>query len=72
METTITREQALCMLFYVDFTENNVKKYSQMLENSGNLEICYNVDPRQPILVSSARIREDPLTYRKYPAVIHT
>jgi hypothetical protein len=64
--TDISRDQALCMLFYVEFTEENLTKYKKKLEDFGEIEICYNVDPKQPILVSKARILGDPFTYRKY------
>ncbi|KAL1929731.1 hypothetical protein VTP01DRAFT_1869 [Rhizomucor pusillus] len=62
----ITRDQAICMFFYVDFTEENVKRCKKKLEELGEAEICWNTDPRQPIVVSLARIREDPFTYRRY------
>ncbi|KAI8968265.1 hypothetical protein BDF20DRAFT_839387 [Mycotypha africana] len=62
----ITRNQAICMLFYVDYSEENVKKCEKKIEDLGDFEICYNADPKQPILVSKQRIRGDPFTYRTY------
>ncbi|KAI9017929.1 hypothetical protein CLU79DRAFT_762270 [Phycomyces nitens] len=62
----ITRNQAICMLFYVDYSVENAKKYEKKIEDLGDFEICYNVDPKQPILVSIQRIRGDPITYRTY------
>ncbi|PHZ07179.1 uncharacterized protein RHIMIDRAFT_316939 [Rhizopus microsporus ATCC 52813] len=62
----ITRNQAICMLFYVDYSVENAKKCEKKIEDLGDFEICYNVDPKQPILVSIQRIRGDPLTYRTY------
>jgi C4-dicarboxylate transporter len=62
----ITRNQAICMFYYVDYTEENVKKYKKELEDLGKVEICYNIDPLQPILVTLTRIREDPFSYHRY------
>ncbi|KAI9344423.1 hypothetical protein BD770DRAFT_414198 [Pilaira anomala] len=33
-------------------------------------DICYNITPNQPILVSAQRILDSPLTYRKYLDVV--
>lgn len=54
------------MFFYVDYTEENVKKYNNRLKDFGNVEICYNTEPNQPILVSMERIRNDPERYHLY------
>ncbi|KAI8993319.1 hypothetical protein BDB01DRAFT_775896 [Pilobolus umbonatus] len=62
----ISRNLAICMFFYVDYTEENVKKYNNRLEDFGNVEICYNIEPNQPILVSMERIRNDPESYHLY------
>ncbi|KAI8326788.1 hypothetical protein BD560DRAFT_361671, partial [Blakeslea trispora] len=62
----ITRNQAICMLFYVDYSEENAMKCEKRIKDLGDFEICYNVDPKQPVLVSKQRIRGDPLTYRTY------
>jgi hypothetical protein len=68
----LTRDRAICMFFYVEFNEENVKKCKEKLEEIDQAEMCWNVDPRQPILVSKARICEDPFTYRKYDAPTST
>ncbi|KAI9487112.1 MAG: hypothetical protein EXX96DRAFT_472871 [Benjaminiella poitrasii] len=54
------------MFFYVDYTEENVKKYNNRLKDFGNVEICYNTEPNQPILVSMERIRNDSGRYHLY------
>jgi hypothetical protein len=64
----ISKDQAMCMFFYVEYTEENVIKYKKVLEDFGDVEICYNVDPKQPVLVNVRRIHERPLLYRLYPA----
>lgn len=62
----ITRDQAICMFFYVNFTEENVKRCKKKLEELGEAEICWNADRRQPVVVHKLRIKGDPFTYKKY------
>jgi hypothetical protein len=64
----ISRDQAICMFFYVEYTEENAKKYRKWIEDFGAVEICYNIKPTQPILVSLERIYENPQSYHLYPA----
>ncbi|KAI9477915.1 MAG: hypothetical protein EXX96DRAFT_483719 [Benjaminiella poitrasii] len=51
------------MFFYVEHTKENVKKYRTLIEDFDNIEICYNIKPTQPILVSLNRIYEDPQSF---------
>ncbi|KAI8365233.1 uncharacterized protein BYT42DRAFT_649161 [Radiomyces spectabilis] len=62
----ITRDQAICMLFYVEYTDENLRKYKERLDELKEFELCYNVDPKEPILVSKLRVYGNPLIYRKY------
>jgi hypothetical protein len=62
----ITRDAALCMYFYEEYTDDNVKKCKELIEKWGNVEICYNTSPKEPIVVLKHRIIGDPYTYRKY------
>lgn len=62
----ISRDQAICMFFYVEYTEGNVKKYKRRIEDFNAVEICYNINPNQPILVSLERIYENPHSYHLY------
>lgn len=67
MATNVTREQAICtFFFYVEFNEENVLKNMRKLDDLNELEICYNTDPRQPVLVAKQRILGGPVTWRKY------
>lgn len=71
----ISKDQATCMFFfffYVKFTEENVTKYRKVMEDYGDVEICYNTDPRQPVLVTKRKIHECPYLYYLYPADILT
>ncbi|KAI8096331.1 uncharacterized protein BX664DRAFT_323677 [Halteromyces radiatus] len=62
----ITRDQALCMFFYEECTDDNIKKCKERFEKWGDVEICYNTSPKEPVVVSNTRIVGDPFTYRKY------
>jgi hypothetical protein len=55
------RDQAICMAFYVDYTEANVKKYKKKIKDLETFDICWNVKENEPVLVSINRIRSDPL-----------
>lgn len=54
------------MFFYVDYSVENAKKCEKKIEDLGDFEICYNIDPKQPILVSRQRIRESH-SHHHYP-----
>lgn len=58
------------MFFYVDYNEENVKKYEEKIKKIGDVEICYNIDPKQPVIVTLSRIHGSPQLYRLYPATI--
>lgn len=62
----ITRDAALCMYFYEEHTNENIQKCKERIEKWGNVEICYNTSPKEPIVVLKQRILGDPYTYRRY------
>jgi hypothetical protein len=40
------------MFFYVEYTEENVKKCKKRIKDFGDdFELCYNITPTQPVLV---------------------
>lgn len=52
----ITRDQALCMYFDEEYTDDNVKKCKERIEKWGNVEICYyNTSPNEPVVVVVAK-----------------
>ncbi|KAI8047338.1 hypothetical protein BDF21DRAFT_405128 [Thamnidium elegans] len=73
MSITITKEQALCMLFYKPYTEENVKTLMKKLEALEGFELCYTYNmPTKPIIVYFKAIAAKPsyilgkrLYYRK-------
>ncbi|KAL9558498.1 hypothetical protein PS6_001255 [Mucor atramentarius] len=69
----ISRDRAICMLFHVEFNQENVNQCKQDISNlSSKFQVCYQADPKQPILVPELRIFGDPTSYRVYPEVVST
>ncbi|PHZ09027.1 uncharacterized protein RHIMIDRAFT_263765 [Rhizopus microsporus ATCC 52813] len=66
----ISWKLAICMYYYAEYTEENVKKYTEEIKRLGDVEICYNIDPKQPIIVTKERIRKMPNSYQLYPATL--
>lgn len=65
----ITKDQAICMFYYAEYTPENVTKYRHLLE-SQNYEICFNTNECEPILVMKKRMLGNPVTYLKYLDVV--
>ncbi|KAI7851507.1 hypothetical protein BDC45DRAFT_571992 [Circinella umbellata] len=62
----ITRDQALCMFLYKEFTTDNVKYCKERIKSWEDVDICYNTYLNEPIVVPNLRILGDPFTYKKY------
>ncbi|KAI9252318.1 hypothetical protein BDA99DRAFT_444018 [Phascolomyces articulosus] len=65
--TTITRDQAICAFYYEEYNDKNVAKYSKLIDNVEDIEICYKTDPTKPILLCTHAINSDPFHILKYP-----
>lgn len=63
----ITRDQALCMLFCVEFTPENVAHSEQKIADFGEIDICYEKDLKKPLLALISQIHKTSSTYRPYP-----
>ncbi|KAI8973791.1 hypothetical protein BDF20DRAFT_823931 [Mycotypha africana] len=63
---TITRQQALCMFFIKEYTEENVKKLEKKLEEIEDVEICYIDDPTEPVLINKVKIIQNPFRFQSY------
>ncbi|RCH78113.1 hypothetical protein CU098_003868 [Rhizopus stolonifer] len=50
--TTITRNQAICMFYGEEYTDENVARLSKRLDEV-EVDICYLDDPTEPILSGS-------------------
>jgi hypothetical protein len=62
----ISREQAICILYCVEFNEENAAKYSKKIEDTGDLDICYLLDINDPFLVTLTRINALPFKFHRY------
>lgn len=71
MDENITREQALCIFFCLEYTESNVEISLQKMESIKDVDICFEKDPYKPLLHSIERINSNPLRYKRYLSSLH-
>ncbi|KAI8997478.1 hypothetical protein BDB01DRAFT_714128 [Pilobolus umbonatus] len=62
----ICREQAICIFYCKEFTEENVAICSKKIEDIGDVDICYLVDPTDPVLVLDIRVNTLPFKFHRY------
>ncbi|RCH85741.1 hypothetical protein CU098_009869, partial [Rhizopus stolonifer] len=62
----VSHGQALCMLFCVKFTPENAVHYEKKIADFGEIDICYEKDPKKPFLNSILKINSDPFTFQRY------
>ncbi|KAG2229684.1 hypothetical protein INT48_007783 [Thamnidium elegans] len=62
----ITRDQAICRFFCEDYSKENAARLSKKIEEFGSFDVCYENDPKQPVLVHLSVIRNDPTTFKRY------
>ncbi|KAI9480871.1 MAG: hypothetical protein EXX96DRAFT_564536 [Benjaminiella poitrasii] len=65
----ITREQAICMFFGQKFNQTNVSILSKRIDEFKDIDICYDNDPKTPILVLRRLIQTKPYKYIRYRSV---
>lgn len=68
----ITKNRAICMFFYVEYTKENIEKYAAQIDSLDNVDICWEENESMPILVSKIRIFGFPLKYKTYPYATKT
>lgn len=67
MAKDITREQAICIFFCQKYTESNAEKLLKRMENFEDVDICYDKNPLQPMLLfCNEKIDFEPLKYKRY------
>jgi hypothetical protein len=49
----------------MEFNETNVITVRKRLEEMGDFEICYENDPKKPVILPSVRLYADPFSYHK-------
>ncbi|KAI9278199.1 hypothetical protein BDA99DRAFT_473273 [Phascolomyces articulosus] len=62
----ITEGQALCMLFSMECTEENISLLTKKLESYEELLLCYETHPLNPVLVTKSRVFSLPYTFKRY------
>lgn len=62
---TITRKQALCILYSKEYTEQNAKKINTKIKKK-KLEVCHISDPFFPCIVPVCRLFASPQIYKTY------
>ena len=66
MVNNIGREQAICIFFCHKYTESNVEKLLKRMERFEDVDICYEKNPLQPMLLCNDRIDSEPLKCKRY------
>lgn len=46
--TTILRERVACLFYAVEYTVENTKKYTKLIDEIEAVEICYTGNPKKP------------------------
>ncbi|ORE00708.1 hypothetical protein BCV72DRAFT_237454, partial [Rhizopus microsporus var. microsporus] len=54
-------------LFCVENNPENVARYEEKIAAFGEIDICYEKDPKKPILAPSSQIHKNLSTYHPYP-----
>ncbi|ORY88689.1 hypothetical protein BCR43DRAFT_448692, partial [Syncephalastrum racemosum] len=67
----VTKEQALCMLYCEDYTEDNAATLQKRLNDVEDFELCYRDDPTDPVLVSKRKLFCNPFRYHRYASSSH-
>ncbi|KAI9496161.1 hypothetical protein BDB00DRAFT_810754 [Zychaea mexicana] len=62
----ITRNQAICMLFCEEYSDDNATRLAKKIEQLGAFDVCYENDPRRPVLLTQAIINSQPSIFKRY------
>jgi hypothetical protein len=62
----ITRDQAVCRFFCEEYSKENATALSKKIEDFGSFDVCYENDPKRPVLLSLAKIHSQPLIFKLY------
>ena len=66
----VSREEAVCLFYAVPYNEENVRKYTKIIDETKVITICYSEDPKRPFLCSLKSMELDPSEYKQYPAIL--
>ncbi|KAI8881428.1 hypothetical protein K501DRAFT_334769 [Backusella circina FSU 941] len=62
----ISRDQAICIFYCEPYNEENVTKFSKILDDLKNVEICYGENPKRPMLMCTKTIDGNPFDFHYY------
>ncbi|KAG2227458.1 hypothetical protein INT45_007483 [Circinella minor] len=62
----ITREQAICMFYNVEFNHENAARLLKRMDDLGELDICFENDYEKHVLVTRKKILAEPHHYKRY------
>ena len=54
------------MFFSEEYNEENVARLSKKIAGFGSFDVCYEADPRKPVLLSLARIYSKSSIFKMY------
>lgn len=66
MVEDITREQALCIFFCLEYTKSNVTIALKKVEMIKDVDVCFEENPYKPVLHCNEGINSIPLKYKRY------
>ncbi|KAI7904052.1 uncharacterized protein BX663DRAFT_432348 [Cokeromyces recurvatus] len=64
--TDVSRNDALCIFYNEEITDEAAKKPAVRLDSFCGLDICYTEDPKKPMLQTKVKIHGDPAYYHLY------
>ncbi|KAG0755624.1 hypothetical protein G6F57_011724 [Rhizopus arrhizus] len=62
----ITRDQAICRFLCEDYSKENAARLSKKIEELGTFDVCYENDPKRPVLLNLANVRSQPSIFKFY------
>ncbi|OAD78508.1 hypothetical protein PHYBLDRAFT_163618 [Phycomyces blakesleeanus NRRL 1555(-)] len=70
----ITREQAIYILFSKEYDEENVARLLKKIADFGSFDICYEVDPRKPIMPinTASELQVIPFLNEVHATIVYT
>lgn len=54
------------MFFSEEYNEENVARFSKKVVDFGSFDVCYETDPRKPVLLSLVRIHSKSSIFKMY------
>lgn len=62
----ITRDQAICRFFCEDYSKETAARLSKKIEEFGSFDVCYENDPKRPVLLNLANVHSQSSIFKFY------